>query len=202
MRFQIILFLIFLFSKGALGQDTYVSIPLSNSAKDSSLVMEQTRVVDIRFLSKDEQAVIQWINIARMYPKWYVRFRKLKDTDPVYTRTLIKTLNRMKPLRKKLVPSKKLWLCAACHSKSTVGTGYMGHTRQNSACKITYNSECIHYGNSNPAEAVESLLTDRNVPDLGHRIAILNPDFNYIGVSMMLFDKNRKTNIVVIDFGI
>jgi len=153
------------------------------------------------FLSQGEKEVVQWLNIARMYPRWYLYFRKIKNTEPVYTQTLIRTLMAMQPIQKKLIPNKKLYEMAVCHASTAGALGYLGHDRQDPKCKKGMNAECIHYGGGKGAYKVERLLIDKGVPSLGHRTAMLNPQYRLVGVSIMPFNKPTHTEMVVIDFG-
>lgn len=180
-----------------------IDIPQSHSPADSARVMELTKVSGaFAYLSAEEKEVIQWLNIARMYPKWFLYFRKIKDTDPVYTQTLISTLMTMKPIEQKLTPNKKLFEMARCHASTAGALGYMGHERQDSSCIQKMNAECIHYGGGRGAYKVERLLIDKDIPSLGHRLAILNPKYSLIAVSIKPFNAPDKKEITVIDFGL
>lgn len=201
MRIHILVLVLLLFSFSAIAQTVdYTAIPLSNSSADSARVLQLTQVkVTCDYMSDDEKEIIHWLNIARMYPKWFLYLRKVKDTDPVFSRTLIKTMMTMKPIEKKLVPDKKLWECAYCHAKTTGPTKYIGHDRQDPKCIKTYNAECIRYGRDHPAEAVTELLIDRGVPNLGHRISMLNSTYSRVGVSY--WPHSIHGLMTVIDFG-
>ncbi len=184
----------------AKGQVKYESIPQSNNALDSSRVMINTRVVDCSFMTSDEKEVIQWMNIARMYPKWFLYFRKIKNTDPVYTKTLMRTMMTMKPIQTKLIPNKKMWTLANCHVITAGPLGKTGHDRLSPKCKMEMNAECIHYGNGSGADKVARLLIDKGVPSLGHRISILNPRLTKVGVSQGPHGINKERIMTVIDF--
>jgi len=202
MRYSFLL-IIFLFLGNMLSaqENTREDIPFSRSAKDSARVMKFTRVTQVcNYLSQREKDAIQWMNIARMYPKWFLYFRKIKDKEAQYTHTLIQTMMTMKPIEHKLIPSKRMWECAQCHAKTTGPTGFIGHARQDTLCKRWYSAECIHYGGGTAAKKVERLLIDYNVPSLGHRKSILNRRLKKVGVSIMPHGKNSYSEMIVIDF--
>jgi len=181
--------------------NTYEIIPQSNSSIDSALVMKLTKVTkNCAYLSREEKDVIQWMNIARMYPKWFLYFRKIKNTDPVYTKTLIKTLMTMQPIQQKLIPSKELFFAAKCHAETAGPIAYMGHKRQNAKCKKPFHAECIYYGNGNAARVVEAFLIDKGVPSLGHRLSLLNAKLKVVGLNQGPFGKDQKSSITVVDF--
>lgn len=204
MRFLSLLSLILVCSISAWAQEaSYIEIPLSKSSADSILVMEETKVVgELSYLTTDEKEIIQWLNIARMYPKWFLRFRKIKNLEPVYTKTLIATLLTMKPIKEKLAPSKRIYVMAECHARTSGKLGHMGHDRQDPSCKREISAECIHYGSSDPAHKVERLLIDKGVPNLGHRNTILNRHYKLVGVSIAPFTSQNLKELAVIDFGI
>ena len=138
--------------------------------------------------------------MARMYPKWFLYLRKVKNTDPIYTKTLIKTMMTMKPIMHKLIPSKKLYECAKCHVETTGPTDYIGHTRQDPKCIKSFSAECIYYGSGDAGRTVVALLVDKGVPSLGHRLSILNYRMKTVGVSFGPHGKTYKTGMAVIDF--
>ncbi len=182
-------------------KNEYQFIPQSNSSADSARIMKATATSEgFEFLTQKEKDIIQWINIARMYPKWYIYFRKLKDIDPIYTKTLISKLMTMEPIKKKIIPSKKLWEIAQCHASTAGPVSHMGHDRVSNKCKMELNAECIHYGGGNAAYKVQRLLIDKGVPSLGHRKSMLNRNYKFIGVSIMPFGKAPQSSISVIDF--
>lgn len=182
-------------------ENHYIAIPQSNSLEDGKRVMKITKVDEpCTFLTQEEKDVIQWLNIARMYPKWFLYFRKIRNTDPIYTKTLLLTMMLMKPIEKKLIPDKKLWTGAQCHAQTSGKVNYIGHKRQDPKCKKAYNAEAIHYGGGNGAYKVERLLVDKGVPGLGHRKSILNPRYHFVGVSIQAWGTPAQSQIVVIDF--
>jgi hypothetical protein len=201
MRFYFLAILFFLSSPFLSAQEKYIAIPVTASSFDSARVMQETKMkINCPFLSPTEKKIIQWINIARMYPRWYLHFRKIKNIDPVYTKTLLQTLQNMKPIKQPLIPSKSLWKIAYCHASTSGPIGYMGHERQSTQCDRKINAECLHYGGGTPATKVERLLIDKGVPTLGHREVMLDPKLKYVAVSILPFKKSKESKITVIDF--
>jgi|GEM_PF-2196540 len=201
MRFYFILFAILVSSPFLFAQEIYVAIPVSNRSVDSARVMEETKMnVNCFFLSSIEKEIVQWLNIARMYPKWYLHFRKIENIDPIYTQTLIQTLKTKKPSKQQLIPSESLWKTAYCHANTAGPLGYMGHERQSAQCDRKINAECLHYGSGTAAAKVERLLIDKGVPNLGHRRIMLDSKLRYVAVSSLPFKKSKESSMTVIDF--
>nr|MBP6456394.1 hypothetical protein [Chitinophagaceae bacterium] len=70
---QLIFLLSILFSFNLVFSQAPSSKDINVINKDSMLVMKYTAVVgNFPYLSNQEKSIIQWLNIARMYPKWYV----------------------------------------------------------------------------------------------------------------------------------
>lgn len=202
MQFRFIIFLLISLPVLGLAQKRDTVIVLQkDSPLQPSHILELTKVDEpATYLTDKEKEIIQWMNIARMYPKWFMRYMNIKNIDPVYTKTLIETMNNMAPIKQKLIPTKKLWQMAYCHASTAGPLRIMGHDRQDSKCKMNMNGECIYYGNRTAAEIVKRLLIDKGVPSLGHRKTILEPLYKKIGVSIQPFGKDESTEIAVIDF--
>lgn len=177
-----LLFLIILFSSFAT-QAQVKSIVLKTSPKDSARVMENTRVTTpCAYMTDFDREVIQWLNIARMYPKWFIYFRKVKNEGSTYEESLYETLATMKPLQHKLKPDSMLWESEDCHVKTSGHKGHIGHDRIDTKCRAR-GQECVYYGLRNPPEIVKALLIDKGVFSLGHRNACLDKTNNKVGVS-------------------
>jgi len=203
MRFYILVFLFLGSMFSVIGQETtYQVIPVSGSAIDSARVMQLTKVQEpCTFMSVSEKSVVQWMNIARMYPKWFMKFKKIRNIDPIYTETLINSMMKMKPIKTKLIPNQKMWESAQCHVSTVGPLGKTGHDRVNTRCKLDINAECIHYGGGSADYKVKRLVVDRGVPSLGHRTAILDPKLKKVGVSQGPFGNDPQVIMTVIDFG-
>lgn len=177
-------------------------IVLRKSPKDSALVMQKTKTTTTcDYMSEEEKSALQWLNIARLYPKWFIYFHKLKDEGNHYQRSLYRTLNTMKPIAKKLEPSRIHWASAHCHAETSGANGYVGHDRQAKKCWSVYklDAECCHYGKVSPDKLILELLLDEGVKDYGHRQICLYPKYVKVGISFMKHTKAEQVN--VFDFG-
>jgi len=145
---------------------------------------------NISLLNKEEKAVIQLINLARMYPKQFAKNYVAKydekktgfDYDASYTKdknSLISELNAMKPL-KPLVFDSAMYELAKCWSSESGKSGEIGHARKN--CKSGYSGECCSYGFKGALDIVMQLMVDNNIPNHGHRKIILTPYYTKVGI--------------------
>lgn len=176
---KLILFLLILFSNIVFAQKwTAKQLADANTAKD------------ITFLSKIEKETIMYINLARLYPKDFVKFEladynalpKYKNdlSKSTYKASLIKELNALEPLGA-LVFDKVPYENAKCLGKEQSKDGKTGHTR--TTCKDARYSENISYGMNNGKDVVMQWLIDEDLADLGHRKNCLKHSFTKIGVS-------------------
>lgn len=171
----------------------------SDEVRDSLAILEATRVkVAAPYMSKRELAVIQQLNIARMYPlmylKWYLPNPRTDNELSLYA-----TMSSMTAITKSLDPDKNAYLSAECHAISSGKAGTVSHNRVPGAhCKENFRGECIQYGLDDPEDIILSLLVDEDVPSLGHRDICLSSSYHSIGVSMQPH-KRYKVN-AVLDF--
>ncbi|MDF2436918.1 MAG: hypothetical protein K0Q95_1294 [Bacteroidota bacterium] len=156
---------------------------------------------DLKYLTKEEKAVILYINLVRLDPKLfgetylrqYLDSTKQKDT---YTRSLIKTLETTKPLNV-LMPDQKLYEFAKAHATKFGKEGKIGHENYTERIsKIRKNfggtmAENCDYGNKKALDVVMSLLIDEGIKSLGHRENILDPEFKFIGTSIQPHKKHE-----------
>lgn len=146
----------------------YITKELSKVEKDSMDVMKYASVTQpCTFLTSSEKEVIWYLNVARMYPQWYLYFF-LKNPTTENEKSLYATMKQMKPASNTLIPMKALFESAKCHATSSGALGYVGHDRQSSTCKSDFNGECCQYGYDKPSQIVLDLLIDEGVPSLGH----------------------------------
>lgn len=132
------------------------------------------------YLNYTEKEVILVLNLARLYPKKFVEVELKKvDQKSRYKKTLIKTLNKMSPL-KPLEPDSLMFLNAICFAKESGKNGYVGHKRI--SCEKMNFAECCSYGVGTGREIGLQLLIDHNVPSLGHRKICLDREYQSIGV--------------------
>lgn len=150
---------------------------------------------EVKELTFEEKQTIMYLNMARMYPKDYKRieFNKksafwsnyrpwngfLGKIDSTYVKSLLKTLETMKPVNPVYYNS-EMYELAKCFSKEKYESEKTGHERKK--CKYGFSAECISYGEKTGLEIINQLLVDHGVQDLGHREICLASGFEYIGV--------------------
>jgi uncharacterized protein YkwD len=199
--FFILLFIVLASAKNVFSQkDTihHATRTYTSAEKDSMDVWKYTSItLPCTYMTTEEKKVIQILNIARMYPKWYLYFY-LKNPVTENEKSLYRTMMTMKTIPDPLIPSKKQYESAKCHAISSGKVGYVGHDRQGT-CQAKFSGECCDYGNATAAEIVLSLLVDEDVPSLGHRTICLMGELKTIGVSMAPH-KTYGIN-AVLDFG-
>jgi hypothetical protein len=149
---------------------------------------------NVKYLSPTEKEIIYVLNLVRLYPQQFNRTVVAKwptHTDEAYLATdtyytsLVTLLSKMQPVGI-LTADSLSWISAKCHAISSGQKGYVGHERQTETCEkqSKYWGECCHYGFNNALEIVMSLLIDKDVPSLGHRIICLSNSYNAVGVSL------------------
>lgn len=179
---------LFFFSTSLFSQDPNYSL------WTKELTDKANTAKDIEYLSAEEKKVIYLCNLARLDGKLFIK-TYLKDYDSgndSYIRSLRSDLRKVKNLPV-LYPSKKLYDAAYYHAKDMGDKGKIGHTSSDgtsfSKRVRKYVSgggiaENCSYGHSSALGIVMQLLIDRGVPSLGHRINILNPAYQSVGVSI------------------
>jgi hypothetical protein len=155
----------------------------SQGQKDSYMVMKNAKVIPCKFMTKKEMEVIQYLNVARMYPLWFIKFANLKHPKTANEISLVNLLKTMKGISTTLQVDSLLFESAKCHAVSSGLQGYVGHERIGK-CKSYFWGECCDYGNEDALEIIKALLIDEGVPNLGHRIICLNANYQKVGVSI------------------
>lgn len=160
---------------------------------------------DISFLQENEKEAIMYINLARMYPKEFLKIEFEKTLDKYMDKTdyelsLIEELNTRAPVNA-LVFDPKLYEFAKCFSKESGDLGIVGHERKN--CKdnddAPQSGECCAYGVETGISICLIWLVDEGVSSLGHRKNCLSPGFEKIGLSF--YGKHPQYgNVTVADF--
>lgn len=162
-------------------------------------------------MDSTERGLLFYTNLVRINPRLfcatylqkYIDVNNL-DRKNYYVSSLIKELNKLKPI-KALDFDKSLYDMAKVHAISMGVKGKIGHDEFDKRIKKFLNNkfamigENCEYGSSDPLEILMCLLIDEGVASLGHRKNLLNPEFNYVGISF----KPHKTYGVncVMDFG-
>lgn len=144
------------------------------------------------YLSADEKKMIQLMNLARIDgAKFYETIVKpYIDTTASnsFTRSLSSALKKIKNLPP-LTPDKVLYEAALKHAITMGKLGKIGHDKYAQRMKPIQNkynglSENCDYGFNDPLIIVMRLLIDEGNPNYGHRKAILDANFIYVGVSI------------------
>jgi len=172
------------------------------------------------WMSDEEKRVILYMNLARMDGKRFYRsfipdyvkrhnqiFRPVIHRNNPYLKSLKTDLWKIKNLSL-LQPDSLLHLAAAFHAKDMGDNGMTGHDSSDgtdfSDRLERFKPDCFSaaencaYGLFDALDIVCGLLIDDEVPCLGHRINILNHDFNTAGVSIWFHQVYRYN--CVIDF--
>lgn len=154
-----------------------------------------------RYMSDSERKVVYILNLARKNPQLFCEtvVKPLAyDKTSSYYLSLVETMSKMEPLGI-LYPDSGCYASAHCHAYSTGITGYTGHERQTAECRKVqrYNGECCDYGTDKPLDIILELLTDEDVPSLGHRQICLGDRYTGIGTSIQ--PHKQYSHVAVID---
>lgn len=167
----------------------------SQTAWDSLVLEKANTAKDTRYLKDEEKQVIFYTNLARTngklfaetYLKWYMESEGLSSNS--YIQSLEQNLKNVQDLPM-LVPDKYLYDIARNHAVKSGKSGQQGHQgfkkrfRRLDRSYLYFGENC-YYGRDNPLVIVIKLLIDDEVPDLGHRMNMLEPLYNSIGISIM-----------------
>ncbi len=161
---------------------------------DPALLEKANTARDTRYLKEDEKKVIFYTNLARIdgqlfadtYLKWFLDSTRAKTNN--YIRTLQKDLKKVKNLPV-LYSQNNLFMIARDHAIKSGKLGREGHKGFKSRFKpvmeiYNYVGENCYYGREEPVVIVIKLLIDEGVEDLGHRVNMLEPSFNSVGVAI------------------
>ncbi|WP_162055526.1 CAP domain-containing protein [Pontibacter pamirensis] len=143
---------------------------------------------DAIYLNDVEKETLLYLNLARLYPKKYVRLEVPKDIFMVrnekakwfsYRNSLVKELNSIQPLEP-YYPNEYMTLNAKCFAKESAELGIVGHQRVK--CEKENYAECCAYGKKTGREIALQLLIDYDVPSLGHRNDCLAHVYSKVGL--------------------
>jgi len=164
----------------------------------------------IEYLTEEEQKVVLFMNMARFdgplfastFLDAYVAENKVENST--YLRSLYKDLKKTSGLTPFQVEG-DMTTVAQGHADLSGRTGHVGHKNFNKRFEplrgnpYTGWAENCSYGYKDAVEIVITLLIDEGVKGVGHRMNILNEEFNSVGVAIYPH-KTYKTNCVI-DFG-
>lgn len=169
---------------------------------EEELTMANT-AVDADYMTAQEKRAIMLMNLARLDGQRYLQsffkeynttsYSEMKSSRNSYIKSLRKDLDQVKNL-KMLKPDQGLYKAARYHAKDSGKNGLVGHT---SSDGTTFSkrlpkyvkgwnrlAENCSYGYEDAGSIVGQLLLDEGVPSLGHRKSIINPELEYVGVSI------------------
>jgi hypothetical protein len=152
------------------------------------------------FFSSVEKETLTLINLARLYPKQFLKLymdyagARAVSGNTYYT-SLTKELKVMEPCNE-LLPDKRMFESAKCWATEAGQEGIVGHMRK--TCSASFNGECCSYGSGTAIGIVMQLLIDEGVESLGHRRICLDQGYKLIGISVQPH-KTYGTN-AVLDF--
>lgn len=175
------------------------AMPLAAQQWTSEQLARANTARNASYLSEQEKQVILLCNLARMdgalFAATYLAQHTPNDPSNWYIASLYRDLQSVKG-RQPLYPDRRLYATAAYHAADMGRSGRTGHTSSDGtdfADRVygglgekTYIAENCSYGynNDQAINIVVQLLVDANVPSLGHRKNILNPDLSAIGVAI------------------
>ena len=154
-------------------------------------------------MTAEEQAMINEINLLRTEPQGYIQYVKeymqairmnpdlsenFKQTEIAAARELVSEMIRMAPLRS-LKAHQGLYRAATKHGDDVKLQGELDHVgtdgsfpwdRISNIARLKEGNENLVGGGKSVREAVIILLVDSGVSGRGHRLALLDPNWEYI----------------------
>lgn len=162
------------------------------------------------YLSDDEKLAVAIINLARFYPKDFIKeilTPAFADTSEAEVAGLMARLRSQKSTFP-LMPAFSLYKSALVHAKEMGSTGHSGHKGsdgKNYSDRIaqyfsapTEFHENYYQGSGDPVDVVLQMLMGKGELGIKYRENILSGDLHYIGISIQPH-RTQCTN-VVIDF--
>jgi uncharacterized protein YkwD len=183
-----------------------------NLPEDTALKRVLNQSSDYKRLSVNDQQVAYYLNYARKNPKIFldkainVFVSEHPEIKSSYIGTLQSTFKTLQPLGV-ILPDYTISQIAMSHADDLRIHKTISHTSTNgksfqdrlSGVLKGCGSESIHASmRYNPLESVLSLLFDFNVPDLGHRKALLDRRFTKAGFGSSVTHNNYS--VLVMDF--
>lgn len=177
---------------------------------DPELLEKANTAAEIKYYSDEEKKVVFFMNLARLDGNLfaetlldaYVTANGIKNSS--YLRSLYRDLRKVEDLPL-LIPEADLTSIAQSHATESGRTGHVGHKgfekrfEPYMGAPYTNVGENCSYGYANAIDIVITLLIDEGVKNVGHRVNILKPEFNSVGVAIRPHKKYRFN--CVIDFG-
>ena len=161
----------------------------------------------VPYLTDEEKAVVQYVNLARMYPQKFLE-REVQpyerpegyaglDRQSDWYRSLVAELTTMRPLEPLQFDSYMYKLAAAWAGEMN-RRGVTGHKRTESTGY--YAAECCQYGFAAGRDIVIDLLIDEGVQNLGHRKNLFNAEITTIGVAIRPHSQWKVCTVIDSDY--
>lgn len=164
-----------------------------------TIIAKANSAQDVEYMTEEEKLAVFYINLVRTNPplfantylKDYMKENGIKKDKEV--KSLIDELEATKP-RVMLQPSESLTQLAREHANDMGETGRTGHKSSDGTSfkdrmvelSKTFSgiNENCNYGHEGGIDAAIDLLIDRNVPNVGHRRNILDPQMRFAGIAI------------------
>lgn len=166
------------------------SIPAFSQAWTAEQLEEANTAKDYEYLSDEEKAIVQYINLCRLYPKQFasnevqsysgIKGIKYKGLAK-YKASLIKDLNSRQPCDA-LEFDENMYDDAECYATEISKNKRAPHQRKD--CEKTKYAENLYFGTQAARTIVLEWLIDCGIATLGHRKNILNKTYGGIGIKM------------------
>jgi hypothetical protein len=183
-----------------------------NLPEDIGLRKTLSAAPNFNTLSKDEKDVLYYLDYARKNPSIFLdrAINVFIAGHPEINSSYIKSLQELfktLPQRDIILPDSLLGTVSKSHARDLESHQTISHTSSNGTTfqqrvgpyLKNCGSEAIHASpRFTPLEAILMLLFDFNVPDMGHRKALLNVNFTKAGFGVALSSKGNS--ILVMDF--
>ncbi len=201
MKYFLVLFFLFtgnlIYSQGSI---TLRDKPfVFNGPIDSSVWKPLAANVSFLELNKDEQMLFYWTNVMRKNPLLFYNdvvkefIRQFPEANKPEVKSLERDIEKIKAPLPFLLPDAKLVRMSWAHAqdlakrngiishKSSSGKDFVQRLKETGTFRC--GAENLFIGNPNPLEALITLLIDYGVPDKGHRVNLLDPTFERMGVA-------------------
>jgi uncharacterized protein YkwD len=177
---------------------------------DPGILEKANTAAGFEYYSEEEKKVVFFMNLARLDGNLFAEtlldayVESNGTSQSSYLRSLYRDLRKVEGLPV-LVPEEDLTSIAQGHATESGRTGHVGHKdfekRFDPFMGNPYKKvgENCSYGHASAIDIVITLLIDEGVKNVGHRVNILNPEFNAVGVAIREHKRYRVN--CVIDFG-
>jgi uncharacterized protein YkwD len=184
-----------------------------NPPMDSVLYKELCTDKNFRLLSKPEQQMYYWTNVFRKDPNRFYNevikefLKQFPEANTAEVTSLKRDIQKIKTLPL-IFPDIGLINMSRNHSadlakrggiishKSAGGKDFVNRIKE--AGQYRCGAENIFSGTPNFLEALVALLIDHGVADKGHRVNLLDPRFERMGISITPI--SSKKGVIVQDF--